>query len=90
MITYASPRARPPAWTFDASVVLAIVVVTGVGAWAFRRARSAVWLAGAMAATLVAIGHTLVPFHAPVPPTIEFLALFGASAILLGGSVVDR
>ncbi len=78
-----SPRTRAPAWSPDASGLVAIVIVTAVGAWAFPASRATAWLVGAMCTVILAMHHAITPFHAPVPPPVELLAFYATGATLL-------
>ncbi len=77
-------------WTYDASVVVGIAVMTATAAWGFRRARGPLWLAGSMAVILVTLRHLDVPFHAAVPPVGELWAMYCVAGLLWVGSLVDR
>ncbi|MBX2798839.1 MAG: hypothetical protein KTR31_14280 [Myxococcales bacterium] len=78
------------AWTFAALLILAIALVTAAGAWAFRRSREVVWLAGAMAAALAGVAHPTYSAPGALPPVIEQLAPFAVGLLLLTASVFDR
>ncbi len=85
-----SSRTRDGMWTYDATLVVGITVITATAAWGYRKARVPLWLAGSIAVTLVALQHLDVPFHGAVPPAGEVLAMYAVAALLWAASIVDR
>lgn len=85
-----SPRTRPMEWSPMATIVVAVVVLTLVAAWALPKVRAACLLIGAMSTTLLAMRHTLVGFHQPVPPQHELFVFYTVAAVLLAVGAYER
>ena len=85
-----SARTRGPMWTYDATLVVGIAIITGTAAWGWRHARVPMWLAGSMSVALVALNHADVGFHSAVPPIAELLAMYAVAGVLWAGSILDR
>ena len=85
-----STRTRGMAWSYEATLVVGIAIITGTAAWGWRHARAPMWLAGSMAVALVALSHADAGFHGAVPPVSELVAMYLVAGLLWSGSILDR
>lgn len=80
------PAARELAWSPPATVLVAVVVITATGAWAFPRVRATTWMIGAMATTLIGLLHG----ELSAAPAEELFGFYAIAAILLAVGAVER
>ncbi|MEZ4323234.1 MAG: hypothetical protein R3F61_37565 [Myxococcota bacterium] len=82
------PDAREVAWSQDASLLVAVLVFTVAGAWAFPHVRAMVWLIGSLCAALLGMQHAIAP--GPAAPNEEVFAFYSVGAVLLAIGAWER